>query len=388
MKRIQLLQEKMKAVGIDAAVLYDSRDVYYYTGTGQPVVLLVPVNDKPVIFARRTVEWIKADVADSLKVVEAGGLMPFIKQLSSLGLQSGRLGLEEDVLPANVYLKIKAQLKDFELVNISPLILEQRMIKDGEEIRLIKKAALLFSFVHQAVLEHARPGIREIDLAAEIGNTARKNGNEPLPFMRTWRMFPFPDGNIASGENGWKMSGLAVSITGVGLGSSLPWGASERKLQKGDLLVVDITLNYRGYHSDQTRTYVIGKANKDQIRLYDAARQIFERVFEKAAVGVKASDLYSVAEEEAVKLDLIKYFQGYGRDRAPYIGHGLGLEGDELPGVNIGSPQKLSANCVFTIEPKLIVPGLGAVQLEDMVWLKDNGKELMSEVPHNLFEIV
>lgn len=385
--RVGNLQKRMETAGIDAAILYHSRDVYYYAGTGQQSVLFIPVQGKPLIFARRTVDWIKRDVHPSLEVIEAGGLTPFIKYLKDYGFSTGKIGLEEDILPANVYLKIREQLEKCQLVNISPLILEQRMIKDEEEISLMKKAALLFSAVHQAVMEHARPGITELDLAAEISRAARKAGNDPLPFMRTWRMLPSPDGNIASGENSWQMSGLAVSITGVGLGSSFPWGASKRIMQKGDLLVVDITLNYQGYHSDLTRTYVLGRAGEDQLRLYNAARQIFEKVFDKVRTGIAASELYRVAEEEAVSLDLLPYFQGCGKDRARYIGHGLGLEGDELPGINAGSSIILPANCIFTIEPKIIVPGLGAVQLEDMVWLKKDGKECMSEVSHDLFEI-
>lgn len=385
--RVEHLQTKMKTAGIDAAVLYHSRDVFYYAGTGQPSVLLMPAQGKPLIFARRAVQWIKRDVPPFLEVVEAGGLTPFVKYLGDYGLRSGILGLEEDMLPANVYLKIREQLENFQLINISPLVLEQRMIKDEQEINLLKKAALMFTDVHKAVMEYARPGISELELAAEISRAARKAGNEPLPFMRTWRMLPFHDGNIASGENAWEMSGLAVSITGVGMSNSVPWGASRRKIQKGDLLVVDITLNYQGYHSDQTRTYVIGKAAKDQLRLYNSARQVFDKVYANAKAGIKASELYRVAEEEARSLDLLSYFQGCGNDRAPYIGHGLGLEGDELPGINKGSSIILPANCIFTIEPKFIVPALGAVQLEDMVWLKENGRELMSEVPHDLFEI-
>jgi len=385
--RIDKLQQKMETAGIDAAVLLYSRDLFYYTGTGQPATLLIPARGNPVLFAARVVEWIKSDCPSWLEVVEARGYSSAAKRLAEMNIISGKLGLETDVLPAALYLKLADTFHSFAPVNISPLILEQRMVKDSDEIESIKKAASLFTAVHRTILEQARPGLSEIELAGEILAAARKAGNEPFTFFRSWTMEPFPDGMVVSGENTSKISGFAVTITGEGLSSSKPWGASQRIIEKNDLIVVDITLVYRGYHSDLTRTYVIGKASSEQRKLYSCARQVFDRVFEHAAAGVRADELYKIAAQEAESLEMTNHFMGYGKDRAPYIGHGLGLEGDELPGINIGSTIELPPNCVFTIEPKFIVPGLGGVQVEDMVWLKENGKELLSGLPLDLFEI-
>ena len=176
-----------------------------------------------------------------------------------------------------------------------------------------------------------------------------------------------------------------MTVTGVGLSQALPWGPSSRRLEAGDLVVVEFTLSYEGYHCDMTRTYCVGAPNQEQMNLWERLLEIHLQVVDEVRPGVIGEDLYLVAKRLAEDMGLIDNFMGVGSERGSYIGHSIGLELDEWPVLGAGYQEPLPVGAVITIEPKFMVPGQGAVMVEDDIVVTPSGHEVISTLERELF---
>ena len=384
MKRIEKLQQVMRNKEISAALLMQHRDLYYYAGTAQPCNLFIPAEGEPVLFVRRAMEMTKKDTwLENLQY--SAKLGPIKELLDKSYFQGGKLGVEEDVLPASLYNRIKREFEGFELVNISPEILEQRAIKEPEEQEELRETARLFKVAHETIIENLAPGISEMELAAEVYRRLRANGAEFITYHRRWDNTSTHEGLIAGAKTAWQISGLAMTVTGIGNHPSLPWGASAERIDEGDMVVMDIGINRAGYHVDMARTYVAGNPSTLLKERWDAVNKIMDAALEKAVPGNTAGDLFSAAESKALDLGVREYFQGWGDMQGHYIGHGIGLELDEPPTLVRGNGQLLTEGMAVCIEPKLIVPHWGAVDVEDTVIINSHGPEILTPVSRELF---
>lgn len=385
-KRIDGLKKRMEEKGFDAALLMQPRDVYYYAGTSQPCNLLVTQKGEPVLYARRALDFVKEET--TLENIKLGGSLGEMKKaLQDMGVTKGVMGLEEDVLPARLYNKTAEYFADFRCKNISPLIMDQRLIKDLEEIELVRRSAGLFSYIHDIVLNYLRPGITEVELAGLIWAAIRKEGHEGFTAHRRWDGFLPGDGMVISGDNLWKISGYAMTVTGVGKSKAVPWGSSDRVIQKGDLVMVDIAPNYQGYHGDTARTYVVGQADDRQREVFNSVLKVMEAVLSHIREGVPVKELYHLAVKTAEEEGFGEYLQGYGSQKGEYIGHGLGLEVDEPPVVGPYTDMLLQEGMILAIEPKIIIPQWGAVDIEDPLLVTKEGCQVFSPIPKKLFEV-
>ena len=178
-----------------------------------------------------------------------------------------------------------------------------------------------------------------------------------------------------------------MTVTGVGLSQALPWGPSSRRLEAGDLVVVDFTLSYEGYHCDMTRTYCVGEPTQEQRDLWERVLELHLQVVDRVRPGVTGEELYLVATGMAEEMGLIENFMGVGSARGSYIGHAIGLEVDEWPVLGEGARDPLPAGAVITIEPKFMVPGRGAVMVEDDIVVTPSGHEVISTLERELFYV-
>lgn len=388
MDRIRELQKRLRRERIDLAIVMQPRDLYYYSGTAQPCNLVVPAAGEPLLFVRRAWEFVieETDLAAS-QVLRGAGLPEIHAVLKSRKIPEGRIAVTEDAIPAGIYKKVQATFRDSEIVDLSPLVLEQRMIKDAEELQSICRAADMFRYAHQAVLEFLRPGVTEVQLAARVLEKIRENGGESIVRNRRWDASLPPEGLVVSRANMWKISGHAMTITGVGLSRSLPWGASGTAIQPGDLVILDMGINRQGYHADIARTYVAGGASSEQREVFGQVLAIQQAVLDKIRPGIAAGELYAIAAAKAAELGRFEFFQGFDEMKGRYIGHGLGLELDEPPTLDGKNGACLRPGMVLAIEPKLIIPGFGGVVLEDDVIVTEDGYRLITPVESTLFEV-
>lgn len=386
-KRLSQLQDNLRSKGWQAALIMQPRDLYYYAGTAQPANLWVPDQGDAVLFTRRVHELAQeATWVD--RTVNASSFGEMSRALVDLGLalSSGAvLGVEQDVLPYRLVESLKKKLEGVELENVSPIVLQQRFVKDDDEVSRIRKALGLWKKGHEAIMKLLAVGVAEHEVAAAMENAARRGGGDGMVWPRRWDSYLPAGGIVASGPNAWVVSGEAMTVTGVGLSQALPWGASSRRLDAGDLVVVDFCLSYEGYHCDMTRTYCLGEPNDEQQDLWERLLDLHLRVVDRVRPGVTGEDLFLYAESLAEEQGLAENFMGVGSARGSYIGHSIGLELDEWPVLGEGSHVPMPVGAVITIEPKFMVPGLGAVMVEDDLLVTPGGHEVLSTLDKQLY---
>jgi Xaa-Pro aminopeptidase len=295
-ERIEFLQEMIKQEGWGGALLFYSRDVFYYTGTAQPSYLMVFPDDH-MLYVKSGFEFASKEVfIDKEKVREERRLENIYSEVFH-SFQEKRIATELDLLPANEFLKFQRIFKGFDWVDVSPHVLEQRKRKDASEIERIKQACDAIDTGHNAVLSNLKEGITELEIAAAVENAHRLAGHEGIFFSRQPDFF-MSRGPISSGPNLFKISGVVYTITGVGLSPSVPAGPSRRRMSEGDLLIVDIPVLVNGYHADQTRTYVLGKADEKVKTTYGKLKGIADHLKSRGAWGRGCfSELWEREEE-------------------------------------------------------------------------------------------
>lgn len=375
----------MAARGIAGALLTYSRDIFYYTGSARPSMLAVTPRAF-AFFIRDGYDLVLEETWLDKAYVHRGAEISKIREFfSGIDKKNPNMGTELDILSANLYKKLQAVFDGFQFVDISPLILEQRLIKDKHEIECTRRACRILKAGHEKVILVLTPGMREIDLAAEVEAEIRRHFHEGVYFMRA-ADFTMSRGPLASGENIASNSGLVKTVSGVGLSSAVPIGPSRRVIKEGDHVVIDIPAIYQGYHADQSRTYVAGRASPEARSLYSALRELCLGVAANCCEGISCEEVYEQALGEAKKLGIGEYFLSYGPQKADFIGHGIGLELNEPPFLREGEHTILREGFIVTLELPLVKPGVGGLKLEETVLVGKEAGEILTKTPNSLME--
>ena len=385
-RRIGALQRHLQSHALDAALITQNIDLFYFTGSMQGGFLIVPPSGRPVYAVRRVLE--RAARESSL-----GQIVPLasFRQLPELvrGAAGGpvrHIGLELDVLPVLVRDRVAAGFEGAEWVDVSPAVRTIRSVKSPYELEKIRAAAKLAALMIDAAAANLREGITELELAGRIEAAARRAGHQGLVRMRGWNQEVF-FGELASGEASALQSFADIPLAGEGPSAASPSGAGWRRIVAGEPVIVDYVGARDGYLCDQTRTFVIGALPEKLARAHDAAVAILEDVQAAIRPGVTPEELYRKAVTRAGALGYADGFMGHGPLRARYVGHGVGLELDEWPVLAEGWTQPLEPGHVFCVEPKIAFPGEGAVGIEDQYAVTTNGAERLTQPAQRLFTV-
>jgi Xaa-Pro dipeptidase len=384
MKRIERLQESLAERQIACAVLLYHRDVYYYAGTARPAALAITPSHS-VLFTRRAGELVAQE--SRVTDIRQGGLRAIKDWMTGQGLQGVCVGVEMDVIPANMYLRLKELMPGSALVDISPLVLKQRLQKDQEEIKHIKSACRVAEKAHHRLPELLRPGMTELELAASLEQEARLAGHETFAILRKRMETEMGYALVLSGESTKVIGGYGQVVTGTGLSCAFPYGPSKRKIRKGDVIVFDTAGLSQGYHSDLARTYFMGRAPGQALEAHAALIAIQSEILSAARPGALSKDIYEKAVKTASELGWRSNFQGFGEKRGTFVGHGLGLEIDEPPLLNPADETILKENTTFTTELFIVHPDFGEVKVEDTVVVGRDETEFLTRLERRVFEI-
>jgi Xaa-Pro aminopeptidase len=295
-----------------------------------------------------------------------------------------KIGTEFDMLTLPHARSLGGVLGGRELVDLSEAVLQQRMVKDAEEIESIKKACAAIQAGHLAAVSCLRPGLSELELAAAVENAQRLAGHEGCFFMRLTD-FVMSRGPLASGPNLRQASGTLFTIPGVGLSPAVPTGPSRRRLASGDLVLVDIPACVEGYHADQSRTYAVGRAPGKALDLFQRLRDTADQLIGSLRPGLTSGEAFDVAQGRALELGLEDAFMAFASQaKAHFVGHGIGLELNEPPLLARHGDTVLKAGMVLAIEMHVMEPQGLALKLEDTVHLTAQGTQILTLSPREL----
>lgn len=383
--RLERLRTKMHENSLDCALIFWSRNVFYLSGTSQYGCLLIPLNNEPVLLIRVNLEIAKKEscITDTRELSRTRAIGSV---LDEFGLDRAKIGIEERLIPLALYKKLSAVLPEATFHDITHTLYELRMIKQPEEIEQIKRAAEFTNVCHKKAKEILTAGMRENELAAEIEYAMRKAGNEGFIFHSRWGASMFY-GMLASGPNIATISGYgAFTITGTGLSKAYPYGASNRKIHKGEPVVIDYVGCSNGYQCDEARTYVVGEAEDRLVDIFGTLKKAEEHALETIKPGISVSEIYDASKKVMENSVYKNNFMGFGKYVGKYVGHGLGLEIDEPPVIEPNNGTKVKAGMVLALEPKVMIPNYGGAGIEDTVLVTEDGFEIITRTERELLE--
>lgn len=346
--------EDMKISRDTAVMLTSPHNMQYFSGFsgGEGVALLCADNSYIIVDSRYT-GIAKEEAFSDFEVLEFGIKSPLFEIINEkLNINNINFVLFEDsymtVSDCEAY---KNNLKNFEFIPKSNDIERLRMIKSEEELNYIRYAEQIGVDAFNHVLKYIRCGVSEIEIAAELEYFMKKQGADGTSF----------DTIVLSAER-----------------TALPHGMpSERKFEKGDFVLMDFGCKYKGYCSDMTRTVAIGTPSKQQNEIYETVKQAQQIGLDTIKSGIPGS-----APDRAAR-DYIA-LKGYGEYFGHSLGHGVGLMIHELPNLSTKSDIILEENMIVSCEPGIYIYGLGGVRIEDLVCVKQDGIENLTNLSKDL----
>lgn len=374
--RIDALKNKMVREGISFAVILQNVDLFYFTGTIQKGVLIVPADQPALFFVEKSLY--RAGIESPLEIIPIKKDKDVGDILRAKGLIKGKCGMEFDVIPVVLFERWKSILDYENMTDVSTLIKEVRLIKSEFEIAQILKSGEIISHVFRKAKDMIKEGMREVDIEATLVGEMRKMNHQGMLRMRGFNQ-EMMNGYVTHGYSATISSGADVPISGLGMTPAIGQGASINVVQRGVPVIVDFGGGYNGYITDETRIYVAGEM-KDVFRKgYDTAREIIEEIMDYVKEGTNATELYERAWQRAKKAGIEDYFMGHGEGQVGFLGHGLGLEINEMPVFTTRHKMVLQEGMVFAIEPKFIIPNEGAVGIEVDFIVRKDGLQRMTD---------
>lgn len=354
--RINKLRYLLQQKHCDAILISKEENLHYFSGfRGDDTFLIITLNDCYLITDSRYTQ--QAQEQTDFKVIEhtTGLINKTVELVNDLKVVS--LAFEGNALIFNQYSKFVDLLTAVEIdfstaVDLTSL----REIKDQEEIYLIKKAIAISDEAYRHILEYVKVGMSECEVATELEYYMKKLGSERPAFTTI----------VASGVRG-----------------ALPHGvATDKLINNGEFVTIDFGAVYKGYHSDITRTFCMGKASDKQREIYDIVLQAQLLGLREIAPGKSGKDV------DAPVRQYIKN-AGYGEFFGHGLGHGVGLEIHELPRLSPFSPTKeLKENMIVTDEPGIYVPDFGGIRIEDTVLVTADNCQALTQSDKRLVEIM
>jgi Xaa-Pro aminopeptidase len=347
--RLLKLRRKFSENKIDAVFISQAENRRYLSGFDGSAGFLIITPQKAVLATDfRYTEQAIAEAPDFEILRIASSLEWFPDLLGELEIKE--VGFEGFHVSFDFHRQLQKALKKkkltLKMVPVKGMVESVRAVKEPGEIGLIEKSSAITDAAYESVAATIRPGITEKQVAWELEKRLRENGSQALPFEII----------VASGPR-----------------AALPHAKpSERVIQEGDPVVIDMGARFRGYASDLTRTVCAGRADATFKKIYNTVLDAQSKAVEAIGRGITGHDADYAAREVIDRA-------GYGEDFGHALGHGVGLAAHELPRLGPGAKETLVDSMVFTVEPGIYVSGWGGVRIEDTVVMEKGRARLLTK---------
>jgi len=356
--------------GWELAAFFGRVNQYYFTGTMQDGLLLVPRDGEPVFWVRRSFERAGAE-----------SLFPDIRPMKSFrdavpAAAAARqvIHLETELVPLALVQRFRKHFTCQEVASLDALIARVRTVKSPYELAIMERCGA----IHRRIMEESVPamlrvGMSEAELACELYSLLVREGHQGTVRFGMFNV-DIAVAQLGFGENSIYPTSFDGPGGCVGIGPAAPvLGSRDRKLKKGDLVFVDVGCAMDGYHTDKTMTYMFGRTLPDEVMaVHRRCVELEHRLASLLKPGAIPSEIYARIME-SLDPEFLKNFMGFGNRRANFLGHGVGLQIDEPPVIAEGFDEPLAGGMVLALEPKKGVPGVGMVGTENTYLVTPEG---------------
>ena len=382
---LKLRRDKIRALmaqqGIDAALITCNVNLIYTYGRVVSGYLYLPLNAPARLFIKRPNDIEGAHIHPIRKPEQITGL------LKECGLPLPvKLMLEGDELPFTEYNRLAACFPETEVVSCGTALIRQaRSIKTPIEIEMFRRSGIAHAKAYEQIPSVYQPGMTDRQLSVEIERLMRLEGCLGIfrVFGQSMEIFM---GSLLAGDNAAVPSPYDFALGGKGLDPSLPGGVSGTLLQAGQCFMVDMGGNFYGYMGDMSRVFSIGKLPEQAYAAHQTCLETQEEIVAMAKPGTVCEDMYNKAIEIVTKAGFADYFMGVDQ-KAKFIGHGIGLEINEMPVLAPRMKQELEPGMVFALEPKIVLPGIGPVGIENSWAVTTDGLEKLTLCKEEIIEL-
>jgi len=334
-----------------AFLVTNPKNIFYLTHFKGGGILLCSTEENYLITDSRYTEQAHLEARDCQIIVQEmkqsdAQTESFRKLIAELKIKE--IGFESDSLQVSTYLKYQTCMPRLKLIPFQNIIETIRMIKDSHEIELMKKSAQIAANSFIKTLYSLKTGVSELTVSARLSYDMRKNGAQKEAF----------DLIVTSGKRGTLIHG----------------SPSNKKIREGEFIIIDFGCIFEMYHSDCTRSFILGDSNKEQKKIFDIVKKTQIETLQQVKAGKRCGELDDFARNMIEK-------SGYGNYFSHSLGHGVGLDIHELPRLSPNAQTVLQPGMVVTVEPGIYISNIGGVRIEDTVVVTEKGCQILTPLP-------
>lgn len=356
------------------SLICDNANIFYLTGRVFCGYIYLEPGQKPRYYVKRPT-MLQGDAITLIRKPEDIGI----------SLQGQPLGLELGSLPYAMAVRLQKAFAAASLADISGDMMRARAVKTPLEQELLRQDGRLHAEVYSRIPSLFSPAMTDIELQAEIERVDRLHGCLGQ-FRVNGQDMEIHMGNVLTGRNADTPSPYDFAMGGAGISPSLPVGACGEEINPGQAVMVDVNGNFNGYMTDMTRTWACGTLPDIAVKAHNLSIAICRRLADIGIPGTECKTLYDEAAAMARQAGLEDRFMGH-RHHAGFVGHGVGIQINELPVLAPRSRDVLQEGNVVAIEPKFVIDGCGAVGIENTYICTPHGLECITPFPEELTQL-
>ena len=378
--RILNIKKELVNENAEAVLIGSNANIYYTSGRFFRGYVYISSEEEPLWFV------IKPNVFESgnnVYNIRKPEQIPDILKENNYLLPS-TIALEENELSYSDIIRLKALFPDAQLMNGSKILKKVRMVKTPWEINEMMIDGLHHTKVYSEIKNCYKPGMSDLQLQIEIEKKLRLEGSLGVSRV-SGNLMEINLGSVISGENADNPGPYEFTMGGSGVHPALPVGADNSTILEGQTVMIDMNGAFNGYQTDMTRIWSLGEISGLAGKAHDCSIKILRRLEKESIPGLPVREMYEKAIEIVESEGLSEYFMGH-RSQVGFIGHGVGIELNELPVLTSRSKDILCENMTIAIEPKFVIPHVGAVGIENTYVVTDFGLKNITVFPEEIMK--
>ena len=379
--RLDSVRRHMKEMGMHALIVATGTNLYYTTGRVFKGYVYITLDADPIWFV------IKPDIFEaSTDIITIRKPENIPAELEKAGMKlPSSVGYEMDDLSYSDVERLKALFPEAKVMNGSAPLRKARMVKTPWELDRMREDGIHQSEAYRRITRCYKENMTDLEFQIEIERILRLEGC--LGYVRTsGNLMDINLGSVVAGDNADNPSPFDFTMGGSGVDPSLPEGANGTTLKPGETIMVDMNGSFNGYQTDMTRVWAIGEIPKLAQKAHQCSINILRECEKMGVPGTPVASLYHKAMEIVEGEGLKAYFMGH-RQQASFIGHGVGIELNEMPVVTARSKDHLLENMTIALEPKFVIPHVGAVGIENTYVVTPEGLRPLTVFPDEIQEL-